>query len=331
MANRSDNFNRSAGAPGTPSDGGSAWEIFGGTWLITEYSPGLFGLNNLSGNYDNIVLDAGASNAEVQVTMKTFNSNAALLLRGINSSNFMGVAFLSAGGGNYFRLFKIVSGTYTALHDFTGNSISAGDVIKARVIGNTYTVYKNGVSVGSYDDATHSSGTKYGLSTNETNVFDDFSITDLGGVGAATAVSATTTTPTFSGSAQVSPLTSITVTTALPAFSGGASMASASATVTATTSLPSYSGGATGDTSSGTLTLPVMKNNTGTVLANETGATVHVYAVSTGNKVVTKTGQTTNASGVMTVTDALIVGGAQYRVVVVLGSGAEGLDKVTAS
>lgn len=88
---------------------------------------------------------------------------------------------------------------------------------------------------------------------------------------------------------------------------------------------------ATGDTSQGTLTLPVLKNNTGTILANETGATVHVYAVSTGNKVVTKTAQTTNGSGIMSVTDALIVAATQYRVVVVLGSGAEGLDKVTAA
>lgn len=152
-----------------------------------------------------------------------------------------------------------------------------------------------------------------------------------GGGGATATVTGTTALPAFSGSAQVSPEASITVTTALPAFSGGASTGAASSTVTATTSLPSFSGSATGDTSSGTLTLPVLKNNTGTVLANETGATVHVYAVSTGNKVVTKTGQTTNASGVMTVTDALIVGGTQYRVVVVLGSGAEGLDKVTAS
>ena len=152
-----------------------------------------------------------------------------------------------------------------------------------------------------------------------------------GGGGASATITATTTPPAFSGSAQVVLETSITVTTTLPAFSGGASSGTAEATITATTALPSFSGSATGDTSSGVLTLPILKNNTGTVLANETGATVHVYEVSTGNKVVTKTGQTTNGSGVMTVTDALIVAATQYRVVVVLGSGAEGLDKVTAA
>jgi len=152
-----------------------------------------------------------------------------------------------------------------------------------------------------------------------------------GGGEATTTVNCTTTTPAFSGSAQVSPVTSITVTTASPTFSGGASTGSAEATITATPESPAFSGSATGDTSQGTLTLPVLKNNTGTVLANETGATVHVYAVSTGNKVVTKTAQTTNGSGVMVITDPLIVAATQYRVVVVLGSGAEGLDKVTAA
>ena len=149
--------------------------------------------------------------------------------------------------------------------------------------------------------------------------------------GASATITATTTTPAFSGSAQVAPLTSITVTTASPTFSGGASTGSAEATITATPESPAFSGSATGDTSQGVLTLPVLKNNTGTILANETNATVHVYAVSTGNKVVTKTSQTTNGSGVMTVTDALIVAATEYRVVVVLGSGAEGLDKVTAA
>lgn len=78
------------------------------------------------------------------------------------------------------------------------------------------------------------------------------------------------------------------------------------------------------------LVLPALKNNAGTVLASETGATAFVYDVSTGALVVKKTGQTTNGSGVMTVVDASIVSGTTYRVVIVLASGAEGMDKVAA-
>lgn len=153
----------------------------------------------------------------------------------------------------------------------------------------------------------------------------------LQSTAASATISSTTSLPSFSGSLQVSAITSIAATITIPSFNGSASTGSSSTIVTATTSTPVFSGNAVGDTSQGTLILPTLKNNTGTVLANETGATVHVYAVSTGDKVVTKPGQTTNASGVMTVTDALILAGIQYRVVVVLSSNAEGMDKVTAT
>ena len=79
------------------------------------------------------------------------------------------------------------------------------------------------------------------------------------------------------------------------------------------------------------ITLPVLKNNTGTLLADVVGATVHVYAVATGNKVVTKTGQASNASAVMAITDPALVAGTEYRCVIVLASGAEGLQKATAA
>lgn len=81
----------------------------------------------------------------------------------------------------------------------------------------------------------------------------------------------------------------------------------------------------------GALTTSPLKNNTGTLLANETGATAYVYNVSTGALVVTKTGQTTNSSGIMEVTDVNIDPSTQYRLVVKLASGAEGMDKITAS
>lgn len=79
----------------------------------------------------------------------------------------------------------------------------------------------------------------------------------------------------------------------------------------------------------GTLALGPLKNNTGTLLASETGATVYVYTTA-GVLVVTKTAQTSNGSGVMTVSDAAMTAGTTYRVVIALASGAEGMDKVVA-
>lgn len=63
---------------------------------------------------------------------------------------------------------------------------------------------------------------------------------------------------------------------------------------------------------SGTLTTPALKNNTGTLLASISGWAVNVYNATTGALVVRKTGLTTSAGGVLTVSDAAIVAGTTY-------------------
>lgn len=78
------------------------------------------------------------------------------------------------------------------------------------------------------------------------------------------------------------------------------------------------------------LTMSPIKNNAGTLLANESGVTVIVNTLA-GVHVVTKTGQTSNASGVITVQDAAMTAGTTYRALIVLSSGAEGLAKVVAA
>lgn len=79
----------------------------------------------------------------------------------------------------------------------------------------------------------------------------------------------------------------------------------------ASLSAPSATG--TGTTAgNGTITTPALKNNTGTVLASISGWTVNVYNASTGALVVQKTGLATNASGILTITDAAIVSGTSY-------------------
>lgn len=123
---------------------------------------------------------------------------------------------------------------------------------------------------------------------------------------------------------------SLALTLDAAVFAGTAVVVSpVTATLTTTLESAAFSGTAT-VTGTAALTLPALKNNTGTLLASESGATAYVYAT-TGAHVVTKTAQTTNSSGIMTITDAALVAATQYRVVVVLASGAEGMDKVTAA
>lgn len=110
------------------------------------------------------------------------------------------------------------------------------------------------------------------------------------------------------------------------AFSGG----STPVTGTLAGTEASDTAASTGTVRNPRLVIGPLKNNTGTLLANETGATVYVYQTS-GAHVVTKTSQTTDGSGLMTVTDAALVSGTTYRYVIVLGSGAEGMDKSAAA
>jgi hypothetical protein len=81
----------------------------------------------------------------------------------------------------------------------------------------------------------------------------------------------------------------------------------------------------------GTLTLPAMKNNTGTVNASDTGITVDVYSVSTGDLVERFTGETTDASGICAVSSVNIIAATDYTVVVRRSNDAIGVAEITAT
>jgi hypothetical protein len=84
--------------------------------------------------------------------------------------------------------------------------------------------------------------------------------------------------------------------------------------------------------SAGALTTSAFKNNTGQLLPNLSGLTVAVLNATTLAFVKTFTGQVTNASGVMSITDPLFVSGAEYIVVTKNTDGtAIGAEKHTAS
>ena len=65
---------------------------------------------------------------------------------------------------------------------------------------------------------------------------------------------------------------------------------------------------------------PVLKNNSGTVLASETGVACNVYNASTGALVVRKTGLTSSAAGIVSITDAAMAAGTTYAYEIVLSA-----------
>jgi hypothetical protein len=78
-------------------------------------------------------------------------------------------------------------------------------------------------------------------------------------------------------------------------------------------------------------TLP-LSNNTGSLLASTSGISAFVHDPTTGDLVVLVTGLSTDADGVLEITDALLDADTSYRVVIrVTGTGAEGMDTYTAA
>jgi hypothetical protein len=80
----------------------------------------------------------------------------------------------------------------------------------------------------------------------------------------------------------------------------------------------------------GTITSPPLKNNTGTLLANLTNIAVNVYNQSTGALVVRKVGLSSNAAGVVVISDVAIVAGTAYAYEVVTPANGRRLPTGTA-
>lgn len=129
----------------------------------------------------------------------------------------------------------------------------------------------------------------------------------VGGHASAYAVSALNSVQLeFTGGGGASTTFSVT---SVSTFSGAAS--SGSSASFSVTSSSTFSGSAS-VTAAGVLTTPPLKNNTGTLLASETGIILNIYNSTTGVLVVQKTNVSTDASGVISVSDPLLLAGTTY-------------------
>jgi len=78
------------------------------------------------------------------------------------------------------------------------------------------------------------------------------------------------------------------------------------------------------------ITTEPLKNNTGTLLTSTGSITADVYNISTGALVVRKTGLTSDASGVVSFTDPLLVTATEYRVIISIST-SDGVARITTS
>lgn len=140
----------------------------------------------------------------------------------------------------------------------------------------------------------------------------------------AAAVSVSTCTAAFAGNEIYAAAESISTCTAdlTTAIQLAATAVSVSTCTAALTTTPAVG-----------FDTPVLKNNTGTVLASETGVVVNVYNSTTGALVLRKTGLTSNGSGVVEVRDltAALVAATTYSYEVVLTANGRRLPTAVAA
>jgi hypothetical protein len=195
MANRADTFNRadSSVALGTPSDAGSAWSALSGTWGISSNQARK--VTAADGQHI-AVLESSAADVEVQCTFPVLENgaDAGLVLRVVDTSNYLLVAVRGAGGTR-LELYKRVAGAETLLGAGDGSNVTAGCVVKAVANGSTINVYVAGLlALGPITESAFSSATQHGIRAYLGTSGDaagspgavrheDFSITDLGGGG----------------------------------------------------------------------------------------------------------------------------------------------------
>jgi hypothetical protein len=146
-----------------------------------------------------------------------------------------------------FRIFKIVTGTQTALGAGTTQTYSAPDTIQMRCNGSTLDAYLNGASVESISDGSITTGTRCGIGLNSAGAvtLDDFEAADLGGGSSPSSSPSTSVSSSPSASASTSPSTS-------PSSSPSASASSSPSTSPSTSpsESPSSSPSASPSTSS---------------------------------------------------------------------------------
>ena len=80
----------------------------------------------------------------------------------------------------------------------------------------------------------------------------------------------------------------------------------------------------------GVITTPVLKNNTGTILASVSGIVANIYHPTTGTLVVRKTGLSSNGSGIVTIRDVLLDAGTTYAYELDLSATSQGRRLPTA-
>ena len=219
-----------------------------------------------------------------------------------------------------WRIEKVVSGTVTVLASVSDVRRNQTVNCRLEVIGSTLNLYGAGASTPTLtatDNSITAAG-KVGIGVQGDVLLriDNFyaETIEAGGNSAPTTISATIANISGSITSKSNPKTAISATLANITASVGSTVGTLTTTITATLGNIVGSITSTGNTTNGTFTSEVLKDYAGNVLSNTALNFVRFYNDTTGALVLSKTGVSTNGSGIVTFSDAALVAGTTYRV-----------------
>src|SRR3990167_3771972 len=149
-----DNFNRADEGPTM-----TGWSSVGpyGEWKVLTNQCVVNSVSTYAANNYNTIFDANEEVYATVVTLPGSGSSFALGFR-FNTSTFNGYDVAVIPSSSVIRVNRLDAGVATQLGTDISQVFSAGDVLGARMVGDTITVYVNGVSVAERTDSTHSAG-----------------------------------------------------------------------------------------------------------------------------------------------------------------------------
>lgn len=182
----SDDFERAAGPVGSNA-AGQAWlgqAANAGVLIQAKTIGGNLGHDSTTGAWSYWTLDTGCPNYTVQTRVGAQNSSrvSTFILKYVDANNWVALYLTQTGGVNKYRITGLSGGITTTVFDSAVNQAS-GDLLKAKIVGDTVTVWAGAagdVLVGTYTMAgVVPQGTRvgFGFHPSSANTWADITVT----------------------------------------------------------------------------------------------------------------------------------------------------------
>lgn len=155
------------------ADAGQTWQALNGVWGIQGNQAALIA----TGSREVAVIDTGVSDCIVSVVLSVNEQTASrLIVRAQGFRDHIAIGYISS----QYRVYRVVNGSTTQL---AGKSMTRnnGDILTARLQGDSVKVYVNDELIASVTESTFQNETRHGIGSFVSTVprFDNFKVEKL--------------------------------------------------------------------------------------------------------------------------------------------------------